>query len=294
VTIEEGARQLGGQGGDSHLRSLISRTRPRLLTLGLLGTFWSASRSVDGVRRALNLAYGVKESRPLWRTEVVTWGMTFAGALLVLVAASALVAGGGVGEWIAGKLEIRSGFLSVMRWLRWPILVIAFMTATGLAYRFLPETKPLRFVGRRHDPSDLALRLGVRRPRRRRAQCSSRGQVVGKAEMVAANRVRPPPARMPRRLIASPTVRRFFPRRARCDDALCGARHAAAGHARCHQMSEKQIGAEGGKAAAAVWGAASTIGSVVFGAAMMLIALYYRAVAHVRLTDWLDGLGGRG
>jgi hypothetical protein len=32
----------------------------------------------------------------------------------------------------------------------------------------------------------------------------------------------------------------------------------------------------------------------LFGAAMMLIALYYLAVAHVRLTDWLDGLGGRG
>jgi membrane protein len=127
---------------DSHLRSLISRARPRLLTLGLLGTFWSASRSVDGVRRALNLAYGVKESRPLWRTELVTWGMTFAGALLVLVAASALVAGGGVGQWIAGKMGIRSGFLSVMRWLRWPILGVTFMTATALAYRFLPDIKP--------------------------------------------------------------------------------------------------------------------------------------------------------
>ncbi len=127
---------------DSHLRNLISRARPRLLTLGLLGSFWSASRSVDGVRRALNLAYGVKESRPLWRTELVSWGMTFAGAFLVLVAASALVAGGGVGQWIAGKLGIRSSFVSVMRWLRWPILGIAFMTATGLAYRYLPDTKP--------------------------------------------------------------------------------------------------------------------------------------------------------
>ena len=129
---------------DSHLRNLISRARPRLLTLALFGTFWSASRSVDGVRRALNLAYGVKESRPRWRTELVSWGMTLAGALLVLVAASALVAGGGVGPWIAGKLGIRSSFVSVMAWLRWPILGITFMTATGLAYRFLPDTK-LRF-----------------------------------------------------------------------------------------------------------------------------------------------------
>ena len=126
---------------DAHLRDLISRERPHLLTLGLLGSFWSASRGVDAVRHALNLAYGVKESRPLWKTELLSWGMTVAGAFLVLVAASALIAGGGVGLWIAGKLGIRSGFLSVMSWLRWPVLGVAFMTATGLAYRFLPDVK---------------------------------------------------------------------------------------------------------------------------------------------------------
>ena len=132
---------------DTHLGDLISRERPHLLTLGLLGSFWSASRGVDAVRRALNLAYGVEESRRLWKTELLAWGTTIAGALLVLVAASALIAGGGVGPWIAGKLGIRSGFMSVMRWLRWPVLGATFMTATGLTYRFLPDVKQrLRFV----------------------------------------------------------------------------------------------------------------------------------------------------
>jgi len=72
---------------------------------------------------------------------------TIAGALLLLVAASALIAGGGVGPWIAGKLGIRSGFVSVMHWLRWPVLGATFMTATGLAYRFLPDVEQrLRFI----------------------------------------------------------------------------------------------------------------------------------------------------
>jgi membrane protein len=126
---------------DTHLRDLISRTRPHLLTLGLLGSFWSASRGVDAVRRALNLAYGVKESRPLWKTELVSWCTTFAGAVLVLVAAAALIAGGGIGPWIAGKLGMRAGFVSAMHWLRWPVLGVTFMAATGLAYRVLPDVK---------------------------------------------------------------------------------------------------------------------------------------------------------
>ena len=126
---------------DTHLRDLISRQRPHLLTLGLLGSFWSASRGVDTARRALNVAYGVKESRPLWKTELVSWCTTLAGALLVLVAAAALIAGGGIGPWIAGKLGVRAGFVSAMHWLRWPVLGLTFMVATGLGYRFLPDVK---------------------------------------------------------------------------------------------------------------------------------------------------------
>jgi membrane protein len=126
---------------DAHLRDLISRPRPHLLTLGLLASFWSASRGVDSVRRALNLAYGVRESRPAWKTEVVAWGMTLAGAVLVLVAVTALIGGGRVGVWIAGKLGIRSAFVSAMHWLRWPVLGVTFMTAAGLAYRFVPNVK---------------------------------------------------------------------------------------------------------------------------------------------------------
>ena len=132
---------------DTHLKALITRERPHLLTLGLLGSFWSASRGIDVVRHALNLTYGVKESRPLWKTELLCWGTTVAGALLVLVAASAVVAGGGVGAWIAGKLGIRAAFLSVMHWLRWPVLGLTFMGAAGLAYGVLPDIKQrLRLV----------------------------------------------------------------------------------------------------------------------------------------------------
>jgi predicted PurR-regulated permease PerM len=55
-----------------------------------------------------------------------------------------------------------------------------------------------------------------------------------------------------------------------------------------NRMLEKQIGAGGGKAAAAVWGAVSTTGSVLFGAAMMLIALYFLLVQGDELVFWLD------
>jgi len=55
-----------------------------------------------------------------------------------------------------------------------------------------------------------------------------------------------------------------------------------------NQMLERQVGAQGGKAAAAVWGAVSATGSMIFGAAMMLIALYFFLVQGGELVSWLD------
>jgi membrane protein len=132
---------------EEYLAGLISRQRPQLLTLGLLLSFWSASRAVDAVRRVLNLAHGVQESRSGLKTELLAWGLTVAGVLLATLAASAVIAGSGLGLRIAGMLGIRSAFLSVMPWLRWPALGVIFSVTAGLAYWFLPDVKVrFRFV----------------------------------------------------------------------------------------------------------------------------------------------------
>jgi membrane protein len=126
---------------DQHLRSLATETRPRLLTTALLVSIWSASRGVDAVRRALNLAYDVTESRPWWRTQIASLGMTLAGALLVLIAVGLLAAGGQLGFWIAAKIGIGSQFLIVLRWLRWPVTALMIMMVAALTYYFLPDVK---------------------------------------------------------------------------------------------------------------------------------------------------------
>lgn len=132
---------------EEYLAGLISRRRPQLLTVGLLLSFWSASRAVDAVRRVLNLAHGVPESRSRLRTELLSWGLTLTGVLLATAAASTLLAGSGLGLRIARTLGVQSAFLSIMPWLRWPALGAIFMVAAGLAYWLLPDVKVrFRFV----------------------------------------------------------------------------------------------------------------------------------------------------
>jgi membrane protein len=124
-----------------HLTSLIDKPRPRLLTLTLLFTLYSASRGVDAVRKGLNLAYDVKETRAFWRTESLAIGATLGGAFLVLVGIAALVGGGDAGFWIARQLKLEAAYVLTWRWLRWPVTAIAIMLSAALGYFFLPNVK---------------------------------------------------------------------------------------------------------------------------------------------------------
>jgi membrane protein len=126
---------------DQHLRTQAANPRPKLMTLGLLVTLYSASRGVDGVRAALNLAYDVKESRPLWKTEALAFGMTTGGALLILLSVTALVTGGDLGFWLARHLGIDTVYVFAWRWARWPITVLLVMLLGALAYYVLPDVK---------------------------------------------------------------------------------------------------------------------------------------------------------
>ncbi len=126
---------------EKNLRALVAHPRPHLLTVGLAGTLYSASRGVDAVRRALNLAYDVKESRPFWKTELLAFGMTISGAALILFGIAGLVAGGDVGLWAAGKLDIARAYVVVWSWARWPVTALLIMSCAALGYYLLPDVE---------------------------------------------------------------------------------------------------------------------------------------------------------
>jgi membrane protein len=126
---------------EEHLRDLLSNPRPKLLTAGLAVTIWSASRGVDALRKALNLAYDVKESRSWWRTQAYALALTVAVSVLVLVAVTMIVLGGDGGFWLAQRLDAAVEFQAVWSWLRWPCTALVFMLAVAIAYYALPDVE---------------------------------------------------------------------------------------------------------------------------------------------------------
>jgi membrane protein len=123
------------------LKELLTKTRPRLLTLGFLVAIWSASRGVAAIGIALNRAYDVPERRPYWKVQLVAVGVTVVGALLFLLAIGALIAGGIAGDWLARKLGVAAVYHLVVSWLRWPLTAGVVILAAALAYYLLPDVK---------------------------------------------------------------------------------------------------------------------------------------------------------
>jgi len=126
---------------EPHLRGLVTSSRPRLLTLGLAAALYSASRGVNAVRTALNRAYDVKETRPLWKTELIAFGVTVGGGILMLVGIAVLLGGGGVGLWVARHLEIGDEYVRVLRLIRWPVTTVVITLGAALGYYLLPNVE---------------------------------------------------------------------------------------------------------------------------------------------------------
>ena len=56
---------------------MISPSRGALLSFGLLGTIWTCSSGFAAMIEALNVAYDVPETRPLWKTRLLAIELTF-------------------------------------------------------------------------------------------------------------------------------------------------------------------------------------------------------------------------
>jgi membrane protein len=126
---------------EGHLGRLLGATRPRLLTLGLAATLWTASRGTDALRKGLNLAYDVRETRSFWRAQGTSILLTVLEALLVLVSFAMIALGGEAGHALAAWAGVDASWATLWTWARWPITAAVVMFGAALAYYALPDVE---------------------------------------------------------------------------------------------------------------------------------------------------------
>src|SRR5690606_3583953 len=83
------------QSANETVREVVSDTLSRgnnsLLSITVLGSIWAATAGTDTMMKAMNRAYGVPETRPIWRRYLLALCLTLISAPLMLLAFLVLV-----------------------------------------------------------------------------------------------------------------------------------------------------------------------------------------------------------
>jgi membrane protein len=110
------------------------------LTIGLVVALWSAAAGFDSLRVALNGVYGLRETRPRWKSALLVLLLTLCIGLFISVALGCIFYGTNILGWL---LPFSSPFL--LKLLGWITVLISLLIVFTLLYGVLPDHKEHRW-----------------------------------------------------------------------------------------------------------------------------------------------------
>jgi membrane protein len=121
--------------------SVITPRKGGLLTFGVVGTIWSASGGFAALIEALNVAYDVPETRPIWKTRLLAVALTFICGGLLVVALVVMIMGPKLGEWIANLVHLGPQFMTVWPYIRWGVSAAFVVLGVEMLFFWAPNVK---------------------------------------------------------------------------------------------------------------------------------------------------------
>jgi membrane protein len=115
------------------------QARGSLLSVGIVTAIWGASGGVRSVMNAMNVAFDVEETRPMWKRYVLSVVYTIGIAALFIASAGMMLAGPQLMESVADQAGLGELFVTLWTWIRWPVLVVLLMLAAALIYYVAPN-----------------------------------------------------------------------------------------------------------------------------------------------------------
>lgn len=124
--LEEEAKRIAGNSNSTLGISLV---------IGLAVSLWSANQAMKALVEALNVVYDERETRSYFRYLAVTMAFTVGGILFIVIALAAVVAVPVVLNFIG----LGSISAVLLRYARWPFLLVAVALFLALVYRYGPN-----------------------------------------------------------------------------------------------------------------------------------------------------------
>lgn len=123
------------------LKDVLTNRNGGLLSIGILGTIWSASKGINALMNALNKAYET-EGKSGMKDRALSLVFTLALVIVVLLALVLPIFGQQIISFITSFIDIKMSFvnlLGVISWVMPPLLI--FVVLIGL-YWVVPNTDP--------------------------------------------------------------------------------------------------------------------------------------------------------
>jgi membrane protein len=142
------ARVIGALGSDlpadlvgpvqTQLQAALAKTHPEILSVGAVVAIYAAATGMMSLMKAMNRAFGVRESRSMVRRYVLATVLTVLGGLAVVISFVAIVGG----SLITRRFIDHAGLREIWPWItlsRWPLSFALLVVAVAAVLRRAPD-----------------------------------------------------------------------------------------------------------------------------------------------------------
>lgn len=123
------------------LHDVVSPHKGSFLTVGILGTLWTASGGFASLIEALNVAYDIPETRPIWKTRLTAIGLMLVTGTLFIFGVALMFVGPQFGGWLAGKAGLSDQFADAWPVIRWALAVSFMVLGVEIMFFWAPNVK---------------------------------------------------------------------------------------------------------------------------------------------------------
>jgi membrane protein len=114
------------------------------LVISVLLALNGASGAFGAAGRALNLVYGVDETRGMVRRKLTDLATALVVIVLFAVVLASIFLGGQIADDLFGKIGLGETAATVWSYVRWPVALVAAAVAYALVYGVAPNVEPRR------------------------------------------------------------------------------------------------------------------------------------------------------
>lgn len=124
---------------EENIVTIVSERNGGLLTVGILGTIWSASNGMNAFIHAMNIAFDVEETRNFIKARLLSIVLTLVLIFAFIVVLVLPVFGSTIINMIEYVVPLSESFESLINLLRWLVALAVLIIVLTILYRFAPN-----------------------------------------------------------------------------------------------------------------------------------------------------------